>query len=46
MSTILATWDEKFATTEEAAIAKRINEEVGYEGTSFQGDELSFPVEN
>ena len=42
----LATWDAKFATTEEASIAKRINKEVGYEGTSFQGDELSFPVEN
>ena len=42
----LATWDEKFATAEEKGIANRINKEVGYEGTSFKGDELSFPVEN
>ena len=42
----LATWDEKFATAEEKGIASRINKEVGYEGTSFKGDELSFPVEN
>jgi hypothetical protein len=42
----LATWDEKFATIEEKVIAARINKEVGYEGTSFDGDELSFPVEN
>ena len=42
----LATWDEKFATAEEKGIANRINAEVGYEGTSFKGDELSFPVEN
>jgi hypothetical protein len=42
----LATWDAKFATVEEVAIAKKINKEVGYEGTSFQGDKLSFPVEN
>ena len=42
----LATWDEKFATDEERNIASRINKEVGYEGTSFKGDELSFPVEN
>jgi alkane 1-monooxygenase len=41
----LATWDEKFATTEEKAVAARINKEVGYEGTRFDGDELSFPVE-
>ena len=38
--------DEKFATSEEKAIATRINKEVGYEGTSFKGDELSFPIEN
>ena len=42
----LATWDEKFATAEEKGIANRINNEVGYKGTSFKGDELSFPVEN
>ena len=42
----LATWDEKFATAEEKGIANRINNEVGYECTSFKGDELSFPVEN
>ena len=42
----LATWDEKFATAEEKSISKRINNEIGYEGTSFKGDELSFPVEN
>ena len=42
----LATWDEKFATAEEKRIASRINSEVGYEGTSFKGDELSFPIEN
>ena len=37
----LATWDEKFATTEEKAVAARINKEVGYEGTPFNGDVLS-----
>ena len=42
----LATWDTKFATDEEKAIATRINKEVGYEGTSFKDDELSFPIEN
>ena len=42
----LATWDEKFATAEEKGIANRINNEVGYKGPSFKGDELSFPVEN
>ena len=42
----LAAWDTHFATSEEQGIARRINKEVGYEGTSFQGDELSFPVEN
>ena len=42
----LATWDEKFATAEERGISRRINKEVGYEGTSFKGDELSFPVES
>ena len=42
----LATWDEKFATAEEKGIANRINNEVGYKGTSFKGDELSFTVEN
>ena len=40
----LAAWDIKFATTDESEIAKRINKEVGYEGTNFKGDELSFPV--
>ena len=40
----LATWDTKFATAEETVIAKRINKEVGYEGTNFEGDELSFPT--
>ena len=42
----LATWDTKFATDEEKSIATRINKEVGYEGTSFKDDELSFPIEN
>ena len=42
----LATWDTKFATAEEKGISARINKEVGYEGTSFKDDELSFPVEN
>jgi alkane 1-monooxygenase len=42
----LATWDAKFATAEEKGISARINKEVGYEGTSFKDDELSFPVEN
>ena len=42
----LATWDEKFATDAEKGIAARINEEVGYEGTRFDGDELSFPAES
>ena len=37
----LAAWDEHFATDEERAIARRINKEVGYEGTPFQGDILS-----
>ena len=36
----LATWDEKFATIEEKVIAARINKEVGYEGTPFNGDVL------
>ena len=40
----LAAWDIKFATTDESEIAKRINKEVGYEGTNFEGDELSFPT--
>ena len=42
----LATWDARFATDEEKSIATRINKEVGYEGTSFKDDELSFPIEN
>ena len=42
----LAAWDEHFATDEEKAIVARLNKEVGYEGTPFEGDELSFPVEN
>ena len=42
----LATWDAKFATAEERAISERVNKQVGYEGTSFKDDELSFPVEN
>jgi len=42
----LATWDAKFATAEEKGISARINKEVGYEGTSFKDDELSFPIEN
>ena len=42
----LATWDAKFATDEERAISARVNKQVGYEGTSFKNDELSFPVEN
>jgi hypothetical protein len=42
----LATWDAKFATDEERAISERVNKQVGYEGTSFKNDELSFPVEN
>ena len=42
----LATWDAKFATDEERAISARVNKQVGYEGTSFKDDELSFPVEN
>ena len=41
-----ATWDAKFATAEEKEISARVNKEVGYEGTSFKNDELSFPVEN
>jgi hypothetical protein len=37
----LAAWDQHFATAEEQAIARRINKEVGYEGTPFVGDILS-----
>ena len=37
----LAAWDEHFATDEEKAIANRINAEVGYEGTPFNGDILA-----
>jgi len=37
----LAAWDEHFATDEERAIASRINKEVGYEGTPFNGDVLA-----
>ena len=36
----LAAWDTHFATDEEQAIARRINKEVGYEGTPFVGDVL------
>ena len=36
----LAAWDTHFATDEEKAIAARINKEVGYEGTPFNGDVL------
>ena len=32
----ISAWDEHFATDEERAIAKRINKEVGYEGTLSQ----------
>ena len=37
----LAAWDLHFATNEEQAIARRINKEVGYEGTPFLGDRLA-----
>jgi hypothetical protein len=37
----LAAWDMHFATSEEQAIARRINKEVGYEGTPFVGDVLA-----
>ena len=36
----LAAWDTHFATDEEKLIAARINKEVGYEGTPFNGDVL------
>ena len=36
----ISAWDEHFATDEEKAIAKRINAEVGYEGTPFASDVL------
>jgi len=37
----LAAWDEHFATDDERAMARRINKEVGYEGTPFPGDVLA-----
>jgi len=42
----LATWDEKFATAEEKVSLTESTTKFGYKGTSFKGDELSFPVEN